>query len=73
LAVISVKLTTVRRPACGLMTEHQPRPDQALSFRLRLRTTAKSQGVQLMPMLSSQDVADAVLWTIATPPNVQVR
>ncbi|KAM8720926.1 hypothetical protein ACLKA7_006896 [Drosophila subpalustris] len=26
-----------------------------------------------MPMLSSQDVADAVLWTIATPPNVQVH
>ncbi|XP_034484531.1 farnesol dehydrogenase [Drosophila innubila] len=28
---------------------------------------------QHMPMLSSQDVADAVLWTIATPPNVQVH
>lgn len=32
------------------------------------------QGVvkQHMPMLRAQDVADAVLWTIGTPPNVQV-
>ncbi|ALC49343.1 CG8757 [Drosophila busckii] len=35
---------------------------------------AELQGVikQHMPMLSCKDVADAVLWTIATPPNVQV-
>ncbi|XP_002133658.2 farnesol dehydrogenase [Drosophila pseudoobscura] len=28
---------------------------------------------QHMPMLHSEDVADAVLWTIGTPPNVQVQ
>ncbi|XP_034656404.1 LOW QUALITY PROTEIN: farnesol dehydrogenase-like [Drosophila subobscura] len=28
---------------------------------------------QYMPMLQSDDVADAVLWTIGTPPNVQVH
>ncbi|KAH8396093.1 hypothetical protein KR222_003323 [Zaprionus bogoriensis] len=33
------------------------------------------QGVikQHMPMLRAEDVADAVLWTIGTPPNVQVQ
>ncbi|KAH8274878.1 hypothetical protein KR044_002293 [Drosophila immigrans] len=35
---------------------------------------AQLQGVikEHMPMLRAEDIADAVLWTISTPPNVQV-
>ena len=28
---------------------------------------------QFMPMLKSQDVAEAVVWALSTPPNVQVN
>lgn len=27
---------------------------------------------QFMPMLKSEDVAEAVVWALSTPPNVQV-